>query len=76
MQLKQTEFCRAAEGRPVLWNLVLDVHKGYDGAIYGARAAIIGGCNSTACTIAEQMFGVPSVGTMAHSWVQLFPNRI
>ena len=49
--------------------------QGYDGAIYGARASIIGGCDSTACTIADKYFNVPAVGTMAHSWVQLFDTE-
>ena len=49
--------------------------QGYDGAIYGARAAIIGGCNSTACTLSDRMFNIPAVGTMAHSWVQLFDTE-
>lgn len=71
---KANRICRAAEGRPVM-EFGSRRAQGYDGAIYGARAAIIGGCNSTACTIAEQMFGVPSVGTMAHSWVQLFQTE-
>ncbi len=33
--------------------------------------AAIGGCDSTACTIADQMFDIPAIGTMAHSWIQL-----
>ena len=49
--------------------------QGYDAAIYGARAAFIGGCDATACTIDERDFGVPAVGTMAHSWVQLFGDE-
>lgn len=49
--------------------------QGYDGAIYGARAAYIGGCDATACTIDERDFGVPAVGTMAHSWIQLFGDE-
>ncbi len=49
--------------------------QGYDAAIYGARAAYIGGCDATACTIDERDFGVPAVGTMAHSWVQLFGDE-
>lgn len=71
---KANRICRAADGRPIM-EFGSRRAQGYDGAIYGARAAIIGGCNSTACTIAEQMFGVPSAGTMAHSWVQLFPTE-
>lgn len=71
---KANRICRAADGRTVM-EFGSRRAQGYDGAIYGARAAMIGGCNSTACTIAEQMFGVPSSGTMAHSWVQLFPTE-
>ncbi|QGU95715.1 nicotinate phosphoribosyltransferase [Clostridium bovifaecis] len=71
---KANRICRAAEGRSVM-EFGSRRAQGYDGAIYGARAAIIGGCSATACTIAEQMFEVPAAGTMAHSWVQLFPNE-
>ena len=49
--------------------------QGYDAAIYGARAAYIGGCTSTSCTLAGREFGIPAVGTMAHSWVQLFDSE-
>lgn len=71
---KANRICRAAEGKAVM-EFGSRRAQGYDGAIYGARAAAIGGCNSTACAIAEQMFGIPAVGTMAHSWIQLFPNE-
>lgn len=71
---KASRICRAAKGRPVM-EFGSRRAQGYDGAIYGSRAAIIGGCSSTACTISEQMFGVPAVGTMAHSWVQLFDSE-
>ncbi|MFT8392302.1 MAG: nicotinate phosphoribosyltransferase, partial [Sporolactobacillus sp.] len=50
--------------------------QGFDGAIYGARAAIIGGCAATANTLAGMMFDIPVSGTMAHSWVQLFDSEI
>ena len=50
--------------------------QGYDGAVYGARAAYIGGCDATACTIDERDYGIPSVGTMAHSWIQLFGDEL
>lgn len=50
--------------------------QGYDGAIYGARAAYIGGCDATACAIDERDFGIPAVGTMAHSWIQLFGDEL
>ncbi|MDD4212687.1 MAG: nicotinate phosphoribosyltransferase [Bacilli bacterium] len=48
---------------------------GADAAIYGARAAYIGGCTGTSCTMAGQMFDFPVVGTMAHSWVQMFKSE-
>jgi nicotinate phosphoribosyltransferase len=71
---KANRICRAAEGMPVM-EFGSRRAQGYDGAIYGARAAIIGGCSSSACTIAEEMFGIPAAGTMAHSWVQLFATE-
>ena len=71
---KAHRICRAAEGRPVM-EFGSRRAQGYDGAIYGARAAIIGGCNSTACTLSDRMFNIPAVGTMAHSWVQLFDTE-
>ena len=49
--------------------------QGTDGAITGARAAYIGGCRGTACTISDQLYGVPAGGTMAHSWVQMFDSQ-
>ena len=49
--------------------------QGTDGAISGARAAYIGGCAGTACTISDQLYGVPAGGTMAHSWVQMFDSQ-
>jgi nicotinate phosphoribosyltransferase len=71
---KSNRICRAAAGRPVM-EFGSRRAQGYDGAIYGARAAIIGGCDSTACTISEEMFDIPAIGTMAHSWVQLFSTE-
>lgn len=71
---KANRICRAANGRTVM-EFGSRRAQGYDGAIYGSRASIIGGCHSTACTIADQMFNVPAIGTMAHSWVQLFPTE-
>lgn len=71
---KANRICRAAEGRTVM-EFGSRRAQGYDGAIYGARASIIGGADSTACTIADKYFNVPAVGTMAHSWVQLFDSE-
>ncbi len=48
---------------------------GVSAAVYGARAAYIGGCSGTACAISDRDFGVAALGTMAHSWVQMFPTE-
>jgi nicotinate phosphoribosyltransferase len=48
---------------------------GVTAAILGARAAYIGGCIGTACAICEKEYGIPALGTMAHSWVQVFPSE-
>lgn len=72
-----TKACRiatAAEGRAVM-EFGSRRAQGFDGAIYGARASYIGGCVGTACTISDKQFGVPALGTMAHSWVQLFDSE-
>ncbi|MGG7209392.1 nicotinate phosphoribosyltransferase [Clostridium baratii] len=71
---KANRICRAAKGRTVM-EFGSRRAQGYDGAIYGARAAMVGGCDSTACTISDQRFDIPAVGTMAHSWVQLFDTE-
>ena len=49
--------------------------QGADGALLGARASYIAGCAGTACAMADQMFRTPATGTMAHSWVQMFPDE-
>ena len=72
---KANRIVRAAGNRPVM-EFGSRRAQGYDGAVYGARAAYIGGCSGTACTIADKMFGVPALGTMAHSWVQLFDTEL
>lgn len=72
---KANRICRAAKGRPVM-EFGSRRAQGYDGAVYGARAAYIGGCVGTACTICERDFGIPALGTMAHSWVQMFDSEL
>lgn len=72
---KTNRIVRAAEGRPVMEFGSRRAH-GPNGAVHGARAAYIGGCAGTACTIADVMYGIPALGTMAHSWVQLFPSEL
>ncbi len=71
---KSNRIVRAANGIPVL-ELGSRRAQGYDGAMYGARAAYIGGVVGTACTISDRLFSVPSLGTMAHSWVQAFATE-
>jgi nicotinate phosphoribosyltransferase len=72
---KANRIVRAAQGRSVM-EFGSRRAQGYDGAIYGARAAYIGGCVGTACTISDKYFGVPALGTMAHSWIQIFPTEL
>ncbi len=71
---KASRIVRAAEGRPVMEFGTRRAH-GTSAAIYGARAAYIGGCVGTACTIADRNFGIPALGTMAHSWVQMYDDE-
>ena len=71
---KANRVVRAAQGRPVI-EFGARRAQGYDAAIYGARAAIIGGCASTSCVLAVQKFGLDPAGTMAHSWIQMFDNE-
>lgn len=72
---KANRICKAAAGRPVT-EFGSRRAQGYSGANIGARAAYIGGCNGSANTLAEQLYGVPALGTMAHSWVQMFDEEI
>lgn len=72
---KASRINRSADGRIVL-EFGSRRAQGADGAILGARAAYIGGCAGTACTISDELFGVPAGGTMAHSWVQMFPTEL
>ena len=71
---KTNRIVRAAEGRVIL-EFGSRRAQGTDAAISGARAAYIGGCAGTACTISDQLFGVPAGGTMAHAWVQMFDSE-
>ncbi len=71
---KANRIVRAAKGKPIM-EFGARRSQGYDGAIYGARAAYIGGVVGTATTLADEAFGVPALGTMAHSWVQMFESE-
>lgn len=71
---KANRIVRAANGRTVL-EFGSRRAQGADGAVIGARAAYIGGCAGTACTLTDFKYGVPAGGTMAHSWVQMFDTE-
>ena len=71
---KANRVVRAAEGRTVL-EFGSRRAQGADAAMLGARAAYIGGCHGTACTISDQLFGVKAGGTMAHAWVQMHDSE-
>lgn len=72
---KAARIVKAADGRPVM-EFGSRRAQGFDGAVYGARAAYIGGCCGTACTISDKEMGTPALGTMAHSWVQMFDSEL
>ena len=71
---KANRIVRAAQGRAVL-EFGSRRAQGADGAVLGARAAYIGGCAGTACTLTDELYGVPAGGTMAHSWIQMFDSE-
>lgn len=72
---KANRIVTAAQGRPVM-EFGSRRAQGYDGAVLGARASYIGGVAGTACAIADREFSIPALGTMAHSWVQLFDTEL
>ena len=71
---KASRLTRSAKGR-VVSEFGSRRAQGADAAILGSRAAYIGGCTNTACTITDEVFGVPATGTMAHAWVQMFDDE-
>lgn len=71
---KANRIVTAAQGRVVMEFGARRAH-GYDAAVYGARAAVIGGCTGTSCVKSAKEFGVKASGTMAHSWVQLYDDE-
>lgn len=72
---KSSKICRATAGQGVVMEFGLRRAQAPDAGIYGARAAVIGGCASTSNVIAGQMFDIPVAGTMAHSWVMDYPTE-
>lgn len=71
---KANRIVRASGGRAVM-EFGSRRAQGAQGAIDGARAAYIGGAAATACTLSDMLYSVPAVGTMAHSWVQMFDSE-
>lgn len=71
---KANRIVRASQGRTVL-EFGSRRAQGADGAVLGARAAYIGGCMGTACTLSDEIYNVPAGGTMAHAWVQMFDTE-
>ncbi len=72
---KAGRIVQAAQGR-VVSEFGSRRAQGTSGALLGARAAYIAGCDGTACVMADELYGVPSTGTMAHSWVQMFDTEL
>ncbi len=72
---KSSKICRATNGQGIVMEFGLRRAQAPDAGIYGARAAVIGGCSSTSNVIAGKMFDVPVAGTMAHSWVMDYPTE-
>ena len=72
---KVSRVVQAAEGGTVM-EFGLRRAQGPDAGIYGARAAIIGGCVGTSNVLTGQMYGIPAMGTHAHSWVMSFPTEL
>ena len=71
---KAARVCYAAHGDGVM-EFGLRRAQGPDAGLYGARAAMIGGCKGTSNVLAGQMFDVPILGTHAHSWIMSFPDE-
>lgn len=71
---KASRIVRSAEGREVSEFGARRAHGG-EAAYFGARSAYIAGASSTSNTLADVLFGIPAVGTMAHSWVQVFDSE-
>ena len=71
---KVSRIVRAAQGRSVSDFGARRAHN-IDAAVYGARAAYIGGASGTATVMAGQKFRIPVNGTMAHSWVMYFKDE-
>lgn len=72
---KSSRIVSAADGKSVV-EFGLRRAQGPDAGIYGARAAVIGGCNGTSNVLTGQMFDIPVKGTHSHSWVMSFDSEL
>ena len=71
---KAARVCYAAQGDGVM-EFGLRRAQGPDAGVYGARAAVIGGCSGTSNVLCGKLFGIPVKGTHAHSWIMSFPDE-
>ena len=71
---KAARICYAARGDGIM-EFGLRRAQGPDAGTYGARAAVIGGCNGTSNVLCGQLFDIPVKGTHAHSWIMSFPDE-
>ncbi len=72
---KSARIVQAARGKSVV-EFGLRRAQGPDAGIYGARAAMIGGCDGTSNVLTGQLFNIPVKGTHSHSWVMSFDNEL
>ncbi|MGL5439122.1 MAG: nicotinate phosphoribosyltransferase [Filifactoraceae bacterium] len=72
---KASRICQVAGSDPIV-EFGLRRAQGPHAGLYGARAAVIGGCVATSNVLAGKMFNIPVMGTHAHSWVQKFDNEL
>jgi nicotinate phosphoribosyltransferase len=71
---KAARVCYAAQGDSVM-EFGLRRAQGPDAGVYGARAAVIGGCCGTSNVLSGKLFDIPVKGTHAHSWIMSFPDE-
>ena len=73
---KANRVCYAAGENGTVMEFGLRRAQGPDAGIYGARAAMIGGCVGTSNVLTGKMFDIPVLGTHGHSWVMSFDSEL